>query len=71
MSIDAILQDVKRIPGEICYIQKALHSVTLKDLVAVDPKYVLGTLEWFESRIDLRFAIVNRQSKIVNLQSGA
>jgi len=48
MSIDTILQDVKRIPGEICYIQKALHSVTLKDLDAVDPKYVLGTLEWFE-----------------------
>lgn len=48
-SLFAVLQDVKRIPDEICYIQKALRSVTLKDLDRVDPKYVLGTLEWFES----------------------
>lgn len=64
ISIDAILDDAKRIPGEICYIQKTLHSVTLKDLDAVDPKYVLGTLEWFESLYD-ELELNRRQERIL------
>lgn len=64
ISLFAILKDMKRIPGEICYIQKALHSVTLKDLDAVDPKYVLGTLEWFESLYD-ELELNRRQERIL------
>ena len=64
ISIFAILEDVKRIAGEIRYMQKALHSVTLKDLGGIDPKYVLGTLEWFESFYD-ELGLNRRQRRIL------